>query len=257
MNLPAKIITGVLLFLVILGCYYTISAGEVGVKFNRITGQTSSNFQGFHFKLPFIEGITKFDVRTQKLEVKAASSSKDLQVVTVDAVLNYHLDYKKVNTLYTKVGEDFSNIVIIPAIQEVIKASLSQYPVEQIIVNREGVKENIESRLKVKLIQYDIILENVNLVNIDFTAEFDEVVESKQIEEQKIKTAEYQRKQAEEIKRKTILEAEAEAEKQRLLSKSVSNDIIALKWIEKWDGQLPQTMTGKESTMLINPNDKK
>jgi prohibitin 1 len=246
------IVITVLIFLFLLGCYYTVGAGKVGVKFNLVNGQASSNLQGIHFKLPIIESITKFSVRTQKLEVKAPSSSKDLQIVNVDAVLNYHLDYKKVDVLFVKVGKDYENIVILPAIFEAVKASISQYPVEQIIVNRDKVKQNIENNLKTKLINYNIILENVNLVNIDFTPEFNKIVEQKQIEEQKIKTAEYQRMQAEQYKQKTILEAEGEAQRQRLLQTSATKEIVELKWIDKWDGKLPETMFGNAANIMMN-----
>lgn len=257
MKFSKKIILSVFVFLFILGCYFTVGAGLVGVKFNKITGKISSHSQGFYFKVPLIESITKFDVRTQKMEIKAPSSSKDLQVVNIDVILNYHLDYKTVNDLFIKVGIDYENCVIFPAVTEAVKASISQYPVEQIIINREKVKLLIESNLKSKLEFYHIILENVNLVNIDFSSEFNKVVEQKQIEEQKIKTAEYKRLQAEQYKQKTILEAEAEAQKQKLLQISATKEIIEMKWIEKWNGVLPQTILGEDTKFMVNLKSKK
>lgn len=79
-------------------------------------------------------------------------------------------------------------------------------------------------------------------IHIFFDAEFNRVVEEKQIEEQKIKTAEYKKRQAEQNKLTAILEAEGEARKQELLRQSVIQQTIELKWIEKWDGKLPTYM---------------
>jgi prohibitin 2 len=165
------------------------------------------------------------------------------------------LKQDKVNDLYVTVGRDYIKKIIFPAVNESVKASTAQFPVEEIIVKREQVKNMIEKLLAERLAIYHIVLESVNLVDITFDAEFNKVVEEKQIEEQKIKTAEYRKKQAEQNKLTTILEAEGEARKQQLLRMSVNKDVVSLKYIEKWDGKLPIYMLG-DRTMMMLPNNK-
>jgi regulator of protease activity HflC (stomatin/prohibitin superfamily) len=232
--------------------FFTVDPGAVGVTFNRLTGKTEVCEQGVHGKIPLITAVWEYDVRTQKDELEAQSSSKDLQSVKISLAVNYHLLYDKVNEIHTKVGPDYANRVIHPAVFESVKAASALFPVEQIIVQRETLKGLIEKALGERLTAYHVVLESVNLVNIEFDPEFSKAVESKQIEEQKIKTAQYQRLQAEEYKKKTILEAEAESQSQRLLALATTKDVIALKMIEKWDGQMPQIMTGGGSNMLMN-----
>jgi prohibitin 2 len=250
---------GLLLLMVTCGSLFTVSAGEVGVTFNKITGITQSYSQGTYFKMPIITNVTDFDVKTQKEDIKASSASKDLQKVEIDVVINYHLDYTKVNELYVKVGEDFSEKVIYPAVYEAVKAASAQFPVEQIIVEREKLKQIIEDLLQIRLAKYNIILESVNLIDITFDKEFSAVVEQKQMEEQKIKTAEYIKLQAQQRKEATILEAQGEAEKQRLLRATTSKEVIALKWIEAWEkggAKMPTTLItdgNKSGTMLMLP----
>jgi regulator of protease activity HflC (stomatin/prohibitin superfamily) len=239
--------------LLILFPVFTVGAGEVGVTFNRFSGETQSYSQGTHFRVPLVHAVYKFDVKTQRVDMEAESASKDLQIVHVTAMLNYHLTYSKVNELFVKVGRDYIEKIIHPATNEVIKAAVAKFPVEQIIVNRETLKELIQKELAEKLLVYNIELESVNLVNINFDPEFNKVVEQKQIEEQKIKLAEYQKRQAIEYKEKTILEAQAEAEKQRLMKSNVNEQIIALEWIKKWSGNLPETMMGDKGILMINP----
>lgn len=235
--------------------WFSVSPGEVGVSYSRISGSTSSHSQGIHFKVPFLTGVEKFEVRTMRVDIKSDSASKDLQKVNVDVVLNYHLVYDKVNDLFVKVGSDYTEKIIEPAVHEAVKAATAQLPVEEIIVKRETLRSMIESMLTARLSSYNILLESVNLVDITFDPEFNKVVEEKQIEEQRIKTAQYQRMQAEEKKKQTILEAEAEAEKQRLMKVNVTKDIIALEWIKKWDGKLPVTSLGDKSAIMIQPKD--
>lgn len=239
--------------LILVNPLFVVGPGQVGVTFNRISGVTASYSQGAHFRIPVVQTVDKFDVKTQRVDIIAAASSKDIQQVKLDCVLNYHLLYDKVNDLYVKVGKDYMEKVIDPAVNESVKAAASQYAVEEIIVKREELRSQIEAMLTHRLAQYNIILESLNLVNIDFTPEFNQVVEQKQIEEQRIKTAQYQRMQAEEKKKQTILEAEGESRKQELLKMSVSDKGIALQWIAKWDGKLPQYMMGDKTSLLITP----
>jgi len=255
MSSPKKFVPAIALiilaFLVGCGSFFSVGAGVVGVTFNSITGSTAAFSQGMYFKIPIVTSVIKFDVKTQREDIQADSASKDLQKVKVFVAINYHLDYLKVNELYVKVGRDFNDKVIHPAVNESVKASVAQFPVEEIIVKREDVKMLIEKSLKDRLAIYNIILESVNLVNIAFDDEFNKVVEQKQIEEQKIKTAEYIKKQAAQKKQATILEAEGEARKQELLRATISKDTVMMKWIDKWDGKLPTYMVGDKTLMTI------
>jgi len=158
-----------------------------------------------------------------------------------------------VNDLFIKVGRDYVKKVIEPAVNECVKAASAKFPVEDIIVKRELLRQMIEDTLKAKLITYNIVVENVNLVNIKFDPEFEKIVEQKQIEEQKIKTAEYVKQQAEQNKLATIARAEGEARAQQLLRESVNDKTIAYKWIDKWNGKLPDTMLGSSSSILYTP----
>ncbi|MCL2390280.1 MAG: prohibitin family protein, partial [Endomicrobia bacterium] len=231
--------------------------GYVGVRINIISGQTESFPRGTYWKIPVIHRVVNYDVKTQRQEFKANSASKDLQAVHAIIVVNFRPDYTKVNDIHTNIGSDYVYKVIEPAVQEAAKAAISKLPVEMVVVERENLRAAIEERLVQKLAPYNIIIESVNITNIDFSNEFNRVVEEKQIEEQKVKKAEYQRMQAEEEKKRQILLAEAEAQKQQLLKQSVNKEVIGLKWIEKWDGRLPVYMMGDgQNVMLAMPNAK-
>ena len=246
----------IIIAFIVLSSFFVVEVGFVGVRINIITGQTQSFAQGTYFKIPFIHQVVNYDVKTQKQEIEADSASKDLQTVRARIVVNFRPVYEKVNDIHIKIGKDYFVKVIYPAIQEVSKTAISKLPVENIIVERENLRAAIEENLRKKIEEYNIIIENVNIVDIQFTAEFNRVVEEKQIEEQKVKKIQYQRMQAEEEKKRVILLAEAEAQKQKLLRDSSNQTVINLKWIEKWDGHLPKYMLGDKSNSMIMLNDK-
>lgn len=247
-------IAGIVIFVAvsISTVFYVVNPGEVGVEvlFGSVQRYAEN---GLHLKNP-LSSVVVFDIKTQREEQRSEGASQDLQLVIVESVINYHLDASKIPELYSQVGRDFARKVIIPSIQECIKAATAKYKVEEVIVKRHEVKQLIFESLKNKLSNYYIILEDVNIQDIDFSDEFNRVVEEKQIEEQKIKTAQYRREQAEQDKERTILEAQAEAEKQRLLKVNTSKEVVELKWIEKWDGKLPETILGDNSVPMINLN---
>ncbi len=252
-NIGIIIVVAIIFALIafLFGSFFTVPVGYVGVRINIISGQTESFARGTYFKVPIVHKVVNYDVKTQRQEFKATSASKDLQAVHAIIVVNFRPDYSKVNDIHTNIGSDYQWKVIEPAVQEAAKAAISKLPVEMVVVERENLRASIESRLSEKLAPYSIIIENVNITNIDFSSEFNRVVEEKQIEEQKVKKAEYQRKQAEEEKKTQILLAEAEAQKQQLLRQSVNKEIIGLKWIEKWDGRLPTYMMGDGQNVIM------
>jgi len=240
------------ILIIIFGSFYVIGVGQVGVIFNQATGQTKTVQSGFNVKIPIVEQLSVFDIRTQRIDIEEDCASKDLQLVRMKTVINYHLDYTKVNEIFTKVGRDYTQKVIIPITNEIAKSLVSQYTVENIIVRRAELKDAIEVALREKLKEYFVVIETVNLVNVDFTAEFNRVVEAKQIEEQKIKTAEYKKMQAAQNKEAVILEAEGESRRQELIRATVNPQIVSLEWIKKWDGKLPVTMLGDDTVLMLN-----
>ena len=251
-----RAIVAIVAVIIFFGCFYVIGVGQVGVIFNQATGRTKSVQSGFSLKIPIVEQLNVFDIRTQRIDIVEDCASKDLQIVKMKTVINYHLDYTKVNEIFTKVGRDYTEKVIIPITNEIAKSLVSQYTVENIIVKRAELKDAIETALREKLKEYFIVIESVNLVNVDFTTEFNRVVEAKQIEEQKIKTAEYKKMQAAQNKEAVILEAEGESRRQELIRATVNPQIVSLEWIKKWDGKLPVTMLGDKTVMMVNKDEK-
>jgi prohibitin 1 len=244
------IVFAVLFF--VLSTFYVVQPGEVGIEilFGKVVQYAPSGING---KNPFAL-VVKMDLKTQKYELKLEGASKDLQEITADVAINYRLNYEKIAELYNKIGVDYVSKVIDPAVLNLSKAAISQFAITDVVVERNKLAKTIFDSLNERLNSYFIILETVNLNNIAFSKAFTVAVTEKQVQEQKVQTAEYRRQQAEKDKESTILDAQAEAEKQRLLRQTTSKEVIELKWIEKWNGQLPTYMLGDDSVPMVNLN---
>lgn len=235
------IISGIILVLFLFVCSFTtIRSGEVGirVRFGKVIDKSTS--EGVNFKIPFIEKIEKMNVKVQKVEVQTSSSSKDLQEVDMSLAVNYRIDNKKAVYLYKTVGKGYEQVVLEPAIEESIKAVTSKYTAEELITTRSEVSAKCMEELSKKVEKYGLDVSDFNITNFSFSEEFDKAIEEKQIAEQKVLTAKQELEKEKIEAEKKIVKAEAEKKANELKEKSLTDNIIKEKFIEKWNGELPK-----------------
>ncbi|HEX9758193.1 MAG TPA: prohibitin family protein [Nitrospiria bacterium] len=244
-----KLIIGVivLVFLVatISASFEIVGAGERGVIFSKIGGVKDHILnEGLQFKIPFIEDIITVDVKVQKSQTDATAASKDLQTVSSTIALNYHIDPGQVNTVYQDIGLFFKDRVIDPAVQESVKAVSAQFTAEELITRRSEVSRSIESNLKERLLQFNIITDGFNIIDFSFSREFNSAIEAKQTAEQQALKAKRDLDRIKIEAEQKITQAKAEAESQRMQRETISPTILQLRAIEKWDGRFPQVIGG-------------
>jgi regulator of protease activity HflC (stomatin/prohibitin superfamily) len=218
-----------------------VQAGHRGVphRFGRVFDWTVG--EGIHW-VGFFTRVTHFEVRTRKIEVEADSASKDLQSVQTTIALNYHADIANVNKLYQEIGVQYNDRIIQPAIQESVKAATAQFTAEELITKRPEVKALIRKELEDRLHNRYIIVDEFSIVDFSFSKEFDEAIEAKQTAEQQALKAERDLDRIKLEAQQSIERSKAEAEALRLQKQQITPDLIQLRWIEKWNGELPQYM---------------
>lgn len=242
----------ILMAIIILTSSFTIiKSGEVGirVRFGKVVNK--STHEGVNLKMPLIERIERMNVRVQKSEVKTTSSSKDLQEVDMSLAVNYRIDNKKAVDLYKTVGVNYREVILEPAIQESIKATTSKYTAEELITKRSEVSTKSMEELAKKVAKYGLTVSDFNITNFSFSQEFDRAIEEKQVAEQKVLTAKQELEKEKIEAEKKIVKAEAEKKANELKERSLTDNIIKEKFIEKWDGVLPK-VTGSNSILDIS-----
>lgn len=259
-----NIIIGILLIFIIItliSSLTTVPTGFVGVKTRFGQVQDTTIQEGLNLKLPFIEKIVKMDCRTQKTEYTMEASSKDLQKISnFKVAINYNVSKETANQLYKEVGVDYKSVIVEPAIQEAMKATIANYTAEELITKRNEVSAFALNSLFDKLQDKGIQLTSLNILDLSFSEEFDKAVEEKQIVEQETQKAQYELEKAKVENEKKIENAKAEAEVMKQQNLQITEQYLRLKEIEnqkamidKWDGQLPTTMTDG-SNLLLNMN---
>ena len=234
-----------------------VGPGQRGIVLNFGAVQNQVLEEGLHLRIPLMQEVVFMDVKLQKAETDAAAASADLQDVSSRVALNYHIVPDKANVVYQKIGLQFKERIIDPAILEVVKAVTAKYTAEELITKRPAVSEAMRQALMERLIVNNIAVDAFSIVIFSFSKIFTEAIESKQTAEQLALKAKRDLDRIKIEAEQKITAARAEAESLRLQRANISPDLIELrkieanmKAIEKWDGVLPQVTGGGAIPMI-------
>lgn len=247
-----------LILVLTLNPFVVIGAGQRGVVLNFGAVQKEVLDEGLHIRIPIMQKIVIMNVQVQKGEGQGDAASKDLQQVTTNVAVNYHLDPAKVAQVYQNIGtfDAVGERIILPAVSESVKAATAQYTAEELISKRQEVRERIRHLLLTRLAVYGVIVDDFSIVNFSFSREFSNAIESKTTAEQLKLKAERDLERIRIEAEQKIAQAQAEAESLKLQKENVTENLIKLRQIEmqqraieKWDGKLPQ-VTGSATPFI-------
>ena len=258
------------------GSWYTVDQGE-RVVVTRNGAVVDEAGPGLHFKTPWIESITAFEVRTQKLpEPEIAVYSSDIQPATVSMSINYHLSADKVREIYATLGETYTDRIITPNVLRTTKEIFGKYAAGDIINHRDKLGTDILVEISKVLTPYGITVDTVQIENIDFSDAFEKSVEQRmqaEIEvkkrEQELRTTEIEAQQAlakaQGVANATKAQADGEAYRVQVTAKAQAEAIkiqgeslrtnplfVELTKANRWDGKLPTTMLPNGATPLLD-----
>ena len=233
-----------------LSAFFIVPPGEVAIK-TRLGSIVDSYSEGMHFKLPFVESITKFSIQIQRADIKTQAFSKDLQTMNSHLVVNHRIQKETVVSIFRNLGPRYVSNIVDPAVQEVFKAIAARYSAEKIISERSLLVEEINKEVKERLSKKEIIVTDISVTDLDFTDQFLKAVEDKQVAEQQAKMSEKLVEKAKRDAEQAIAKSRGEAEALRMQREQVTPALIELrkvdaqlKAIEKWNGVLPGYVGG-------------
>lgn len=234
-----------------------VPAGNRGIitTFGKISPDVLD--EGIHFRIPIAQTVHLMDVRIQKGEGAGDAASRDLQQVHATVALNYHIDPREAANVFRDLGQNIGDRIIVPAVQEAVKAATAQYTAEELIAKRPEVRDRIRTVLVERLTRHGVMVDEFSIVNFAFSKSFNEAIEAKTTAEQLKLKAERDLLRIKVEAEQKVTQARAEAEALALQKQQVTVELIRLreienqrKAIEKWDGKLPQ-VTGS-ATPFIN-----
>lgn len=250
------------LFIVIaLMPFVTVPTGTVGLvkEFNAYQGKQLA--PGFHFIVPFKDSVVDFNCQTQAYPIDGVQTyTKEGQVVTVRATLQYNVPCNLAGMIFTEIGMNYEAKVIRPVVEETIKEELAQYTAIELPTNRNTVSGKVETSLRARLISSHINVIDFTYDNEDFSDDYENAIREKQVQEQKALEAKNVTAQVEEKTKQEKLQADAQAYKTQkevealriggaeyvLKLNAEATKIQAeaqLEFARHWQGAVPQSVT--------------
>ena len=241
-----------------------VPAGYVGVvtNFGRVEERTL--LAGLQIIIPVAEAVTIVDTRVQPHDFNDIdAASKEYQQVIASGKLNYHIDPQFAYVVYRQVGLDFASKVIDPALNDFIKEAMPQYSITEILPRREEIRQKAKDAMNANLARYHIIVDDIYLANIAFSDEYEQAVEDKQVAAQQVQTQqqvlEQKRIQAEQAvvdaqgkANAAVALATGQAEANRLLSESLSPELIQYTAITKLNDKISVILLPSTGNFLLD-----
>ena len=264
-------------------CLEKIPAGYVGVVYNMNGGVDGEVLtQGWHVVSP-TKKVTTYSIGIEQSYLSSENKgdskedesfsipTSDGKTVRVNLEFSYRFDEARVADTFIrfkgKSGESIKDTFIKPKIVAWTQEVSANYPVTDIFGDkRTQINAELDEYLKLKFDKYGIIIDTVNFTDISVDDETAAAIQKKvtaqqelelaQVEAQTAKVQAEKDKQVAQIAAETKIidanaqadairiAAEAEADANRKIAQSLTDELIKYTYAQAWDGQLPKITNG-------------
>lgn len=234
----------------VLGCVYAQDIGEVKVIRNMggaIEG--TSTEAGFHFKAPWQDTVT-YDIRNNVLSFMGDSEADQFEggsangsavtindksgtTATIDIQVNYSLDPQTAEELYANYGtqENFVKSVCAVDIRSIPREVSGQFDTISILTARGDFTSAVQDALTEKWKDYGLIVEQVSIQNVVYPDSIKDKYSEAAAAEIAKTTAENQKEVAQVEADTKVVQANGEAEANRVLAESLTPEVIQQNYI--------------------------
>lgn len=236
LSTAALVFVGFLLLVFITsGAFITIDSGERGVLFRKfgdgLDKETIYN-PGFHMIAPW-NTMYRYSVREKQLEEQMKVLSSNGLNIVVDITVRVNPIYNEIGYLHEKFGQDYLQSLVRPEVRSSVRKVLGRFTPEELYsTRRDEVQEQIQRDIDSVLQNNYVDLRATLIRDIELPDKVKTAIEEKIEAEQKALKYEYlldqERKEAERV----IIEAQAKADANRILSASLTDKILQEKGIQ-------------------------
>jgi regulator of protease activity HflC (stomatin/prohibitin superfamily) len=269
----------------------TIDESEVGVVLNlgRFTGTIGP---GWHWLNPVTSDVKVFSTRDYIYETSddpttSTADFRDLpvntttsdgqQILAVRYTVSFRIPPENAEQIYRRYGslEAVVDRVVKAISRTTVRNGLTNYEAATLYSgDKQRAETQIADTLRTQFGERGVELTFFGLRDLSFTEEYINTIENQQIAREQAQTETYNTQAAEQRARTLTVETNAQAERQRIeaqaradarrieaeaeaeanqtVSESLTPDILQLRWLETWDGQLPRVSSGDDIPFLLN-----
>ena len=249
--------------------YENIDAGNVGIKINLYgTDRGVDNITivtGRVWYNTWTTKIVEFPTYTQSVDYEPfVVTTRDAAEFKVDPKLNYHVNSTMVPQIYRQYRKPLVEIeqqFMRNTIYDAYRIVANSFSSDSVMSNRERFEDRIQTILTKNLSKDGFVYDQLTSA-ITPPESLRQMIDEKNASIQARLKAENQAKQADaEAKVKVatatgeaqalLVRAKAESEANRLRQQSLTPLLVQQQWIQKWDGKLPTTQAGGNSSFML------
>lgn len=236
------------LLLIFINFLAIVPANHVGILYSPVSGVREDTIPEGWNKKGLLDKVYKISTEVQTVQLESITGqTKDSQWVDIIIDIKYRVNPDTAFQVFKQYKnlENVTNSFIPPAVQRSIESVTTRFNVMDFLgEKRNEVYLGIEEELKVRLADSGISFVSINFIDSDAGPEIEKAIKDEATAKQDVKTAEQNRqkaeieaqasviqaeadKQAAEVEAQTLLiEAEAQASANRMLSQSITPELI-------------------------------
>ncbi len=214
----------------------TIDAGEAGVLWKRFDGGVVTDQpplgEGFHVVAPW-NNVIVYEVRQQELyETMKVLSSNGLDII-LETSTWYLPKAAELGHLHQKIGENYLERIIKPALRSAARSVVGRYTPEQLYSSkRDIIQKEIYDETQIILEDQHVQLNEVLVRDVTLPPTIKDAIERKLRQEQESLEYEFRLVTAAKEAEKAVIEARGKADANKILSASLNDMILRDKGIE-------------------------
>ena len=240
------LIPAAVFLLLLLASVRNVPVGHALVAFNTISKDFHLAGQGVTFITPFVTDTHLYDLRRLEYTMSGTqgegrkadtddslwSPTQEGLLVGIDITVWHHLDPMKVIDVHQKIGPDYEEKIIRPAVRSVIRLVISEYAVMDVYSSKRArIQDEINEKIK-KLVEKDgFLIDEVVLRDVRFTEQFAKSIESKQIAQQSAEQMKYVLEKEQREAERKVIEASGRAKAIETINEALRQNPNYIKYL--------------------------
>jgi regulator of protease activity HflC (stomatin/prohibitin superfamily) len=223
-----------------------VPVGHALVIFNTVTKSFNVAQQGITFVPPFVSVTQEYDLRRMEYTMSSSigegrktnvddslwSPTQEGLQVGIDLTVWHHLDPRRVAQIHQKIGPDYEEKIIRPAVRSVIRLVISEYPVMDVYsAKRAAIQDEINVKIKDLVEKDGFIIDEVVLRDVRFTEEFTKAIEAKQVAQQAAEQMKYTLEKEQKEAERKVIEATGRANAIEVINKALAQNPNYIKYL--------------------------
>ncbi len=240
------VFAGVVLALVLFSSVRVVPVGHALVVFNTVTKSFNTARQGVALVVPIITSTALYDLRRLEYTMTAnrgegrrantddsiwSPTQEGLQV-GIDLTIWHHIDPVRVAEIHQRIGPDFEEKIIRPAVRSVIRLVISEFAVMDVYsAKRASIQTEINQKLRVLLEKDGFMIDEVVLRDVRFTDDFAKAIEQKQIAQQTAEQMKYTLEKEQREAERKVIEANGRAKAIEIINHALAQNPNYIKYL--------------------------